>query len=319
MDSVEYRYEDSGVGFDEDNPPPMVVSLNDVTLKSIEDICHFLCESIELRFDLTGIDTHLESRPIVFEISENLRISEYTFWSLVYDSQNGNFELGKKYLNTVINWQKGGELPHCKAQEVVGQHPVYAYIERFVLCSDIAENIKTSQLQSISSFIDYLAVCDLDHEVWHHEYIERVLDFLQNLDRKNFTRLMLLYLDSQFGEYVLNFSRVSESGFLKVAVDHIVARDSGWLLKVRCLRLCANVYGMDHEPVLDILQYCRMRKDVGDENDLKNFSKELDVARRNGEVGRRNVGSTRILDTGFHTYKDGRWVRNENVSFSGSS
>ena len=321
MTKITYQYENPTNNNETDRPPPLIIRLDDFKTDTIEKTCEFLIDSIELRFNLDGINTHLESRPLIFEFGDAFRLNEYTFWRVLYESKNANPQLGRDYLDAVVARQKGDELPHCRYDEVVGQHPTYAFLDKYIFAPRDSHRLSENDLLGIDLFIEYMQVCDIDHEAWHQDYIGNTLDLLRWQDLGRFEKLMLLYLDTQFAEYVLNFQRMSAPGFLKKAIDHAIKKTSGWSLRVECLELCSHVYGVAFEPTCDVLQYCRLYKDLDDDRDLVNFSLPHIRARRqcdaewNDKVGNK-YDPKKPINTGFHILKERGWTRVEDVCFS---
>lgn len=307
MSSIDYRYATSDGTGAPDNPPPLIVAIDLISKATIEELTRFLIGSIDLRFDLDGIETHLGARPISIEVGGSVSISEQLFWTIQIESNSGAPDRALEYLDAAIK-QTTGELPFCTILEIVGQHPIYAYLDLYLARSLIRFPTDPQPLVSIlRGFTRYLRCSDIDHEVPHHRYVDDVLTFLKFNDHDAFVELLLFYLTTQYASDAMSFDHLGAEGILKVAVDHALSRGSGWPLRAHVLELCASVYGSNLELTEDVIAYCRVRRDIGDSHDLINFSGSLSRIRRVHDA--KMVGWKSKIRTGFHEYDGRRWRR----------
>ncbi len=308
----DHYYVPSSDTSDADWPEPLVVSLNALDSATLEDLPSYLCESIVLRHELGDIETHLEARPIVFEVGGITWLSERAVWSLLVELPNGA-DLVVEYVDRLIGFKSREHgLDFYSMLDVVGQDPLYAYFDRFLRTSWLESHTdEESLIKVIDSFGWFLRSCDMDHETFQHDYIGLALQFLKYRDSDRFLDLLVFRLSTgqQTELSPDQYDLLSGNGVLKALLDAFSAIDSGWSLHVDILRHCYKVYGSNAKLTEDVVEHYRERVNLGEENDLRNFQRGLTQIQERRDAIRDQW--QRDLNTGFHRYDKNQkeWIK----------
>src|ERR1043165_4950243 len=112
-----------------------------------------------------------------------------------------------------------------------------------------------------------------------------VLEYLRYTDRARFLDLLLFrFTHGQCSlggdvDYELVSKQLTGKGVLKDIVDGILGANDGWGARIDILILCAAVYGSNFELTADVLQYCRQRIDLDEDDHAINFADDLTLRR----------------------------------------
>ena len=304
MQNIDLSYETTGESIWGEPLSTIVFSVNEISPKSLVNVIEYLIERPTLRTKWPLDDG--PERPGALEVAlrDGSRVSESSMWHLIYDTASGGEELAERYVAALIDSLADDEdLPHCSVMQVVGQHPVYAYMDSHWEELDSGPDEGSRVIQMLTTFLNYLKHCDIDHEPSHRRYVEHALSYLGWQDEKLFLRMLKFWIDTdQRGTENVEFEHISQPGRFKTLVDHVLAtkRDEGWALKVSILELCAVAYGSNMALTEDVLNYCRKKANIGDGYTLINFEKGLLHTRQNRD--RLFLGSLTDFDSGFHRY-----------------
>ena len=136
----------------------------------------YLVDSIGLRYNLEGEDTHLEARPILFEVGGAYRLTERAIWSLIVDQSTGADDVCA-YIDGVITHTGCNEdLGFYSNVRVVGQDALFAYIDRYLDEKREGDMLVPDQFErTVGAFLRFLRKCDMDHEVYQDAYISKLL------------------------------------------------------------------------------------------------------------------------------------------------
>ena len=308
MAGITHFYAPPEAHHDEDFPPPLVVSVEELSSASIEQILDFLCANVALRYDMAGFDSHLGARPIEVEVAQGpLRISERAYWYLLNEGEQGRSDGIQRYLAAVDTFTDDEPLRHCTCLDVVGGVGIYAYLDRYLPFARMMGRKKVPGLSgAIDAFQQFLERCDIDHEAWHFRYVERLLEHLRIYDRDRFMKLFLFYLGTQWRDDILSFEFLSPDHVLKDVVDHYIAENRHHLKK-DVLLACAYVYGSKSKLADDVLVYCKKKTDFDVSQGLSDYhQRQLERVRDTQDATLRHWSDD--IDTGFHRFIDGAWT-----------
>jgi hypothetical protein len=317
----EFHLERMSDASDPDRPEPLVIATSKLYGATFSSLPAFLLEILPVRFDLDGSDTHLGARPIQFDMG-GLRLSERAIWCLLVQLPGAADHVSAYISNLLARPRDRDILDFCTSLDVVGQDPLYAYLDHCVRPYNLTlQGELSDHLQVIESFIAFLRHCDLDHETFQDEYIQMVLSFLYWHDRsprihRGLRDLLHLRLTTgQYTQPMPEYSRyLSSKGLLREIVDMLIATESGKSLRVDVLTLCAVVYGSDTSCRDAVLAYCRNRTELDEAKDLSYFAAELAFLAEQRDAWLKRYAVE--LDTGFHVRHkgSGEWswvVRNK--------
>ena len=289
---------------DPGRPAPLIVRLESLNSAVFRSLPQYLVDSLPLRYNLEGIETHLGARPLSFEVGEQSLFTERAIWALLIEMPDGATHV-VRYVDAVIDrTDSNDDLAFYSHLDVVGQDPLYAYVERYLRRASL-DSLRDLEpcINVTDCFLRFLRRCDMDHETFQNTNIELVLRFLQRCDKKRFLDLLVFRLSTgQHCELSANqYDLLEGDGVLKSVIDGILPIvDSGWPLRVDILRLCYAVYGSDAWLTEDVLAYYRDRVDLGEGRDLTNFQRNLQLIQEQRDsvwkLWQRN------LNTGFHQY-----------------
>ncbi len=301
---------------DPDQPEPLVVEIGNLDAEKLRELPKYLVDTIDLRYNVKGLDTHLEARPIQFELSGGSKISERGIWALILD-QPGGVSSVSRYVDAAIEHRPHGEvLGFYSFLDVVGQDPIYALISRIHPEYLIEEPKSLDEfIQASDCFLRFLRHCDMDHETYQNEYIDIVLGFYMKYDMERMVNLLAFRLTS--GQYTdLRKDKVRfllKNGAFKAVVDKLLDMGcwkNGWNYGDLFV-LCSAVYGRSLELIEEVVQYCSDRENIG-ERQLDRYA-QLDAERLaaySDFLIREKVKYGEGVNTGFHRIKDGdeTWV-----------
>lgn len=289
---------------DPDRPAPLVVRLESLGTVVLRSLPQYLIDSLPLRYNLEGVATHLGARPLSFEVGGESVFTERAIWALLIEMPGGANHV-VKYVDAAINGSDSNDdLALYSHLDVVGQDPLYAYIDRYLRRAWLDSPLDLEPYFNVTDcFLRFLRCCDMEYETFQTENIELVLRFLKRRDKQRFLDLLVFRLSTgQHCRLSANqYDLLEGDGVLKSVIDGILPIvDSGWSLRVDILELCYAVYGSNAALTEDVLAYYRDRVDLGEGHDLKNFQRELQLI----QEWRDSVWKwwQRNLNTGFHRY-----------------
>lgn len=289
---------------DPDRPAPLVVRLESLSTAVLRSLPQYLIDSLPLRYDLEGIETHLDCRPLSFEIGGEFVFTERAIWALLIEMPDGATRV-VEYVDAVIDGlDSNDDLAFYSHLDVVGQDPLYAYFDRYIRREwlDSPRNLKP-YFKVTDCFLRFLRRCDMEHETFQDENIRLALRFLKHRDTERFLDFLVFRLSTgQHYELSANqYNLLEGDGVLKSVIDGILPIvDSGWPLRVDILRLCYAVYGSNARLTEDVLAYYRDMVDLGEGHDLKNFRRNLQLIQEQRDSVWKRL--QRNLNTGFHRY-----------------
>ena len=289
---------------DPDWPAPLVVRLNSLSPATLRSLRGYLIDSLPLRYDLQGVNTHLGARPLSFEVGGEALFTERAIWALLIEMPNGA-DYAVEYVDAVIEGSgSNDDLALYSCLDVVGQDPLYAYIDRHIRRErlDSPRNLEP-YFKVTDCFLRFLQRCDMDHETFQNDNIGPVLRFLNHRDSARFLDLLAFRLTTGQHDQLSpdQFYLLQGDGVLKRVIDRVSSIvDPGWGVRIDILQLCYAVYGSNMELTNDVLAYYRDRVDLGEDHDLKNFQRDLQlIQEQRDSIWKRRQ---RNLNTGFHRY-----------------
>lgn len=308
----EYYLEPSTKRTHQDFPPPMVILLPVFDADTLSALPEYLTSTIAARHDITGIQTGMGARPLIFDAA-GVSLSERTMWALLVEQQ-GSSSWVTSYVDTSIEyarevcWANSDyySLAFCTGTDVVGQEPLYAYIDRWISreigqIADIHEN----ESKVIDAFERFLRSCDMDHETFQNAYIEKTIDYLYSNPDRQADFIVFRMLNGQYDpvqNHIVGCLR-NRKGLLKMVVDRVLeepepAQSLAELVSI----LCAAVYGSKSELTSDVFSYCRQFREFDSEEIAPYFDRRIRRLQTETDqvVGHRSKKA--IFSSGFHQY-----------------
>lgn len=318
---------------DPDFPPPLVIHAPTLDGATIRALANYMLDLVETRYQMEG-EYLLYARPIVLDIGAAQSLNERVIWSLIIEALPDAADFVISYVDKHI--EPHVELQFTNCTDVVGEAALYAFFDSFVdnrprlSYYSAPETCRRDTLRVVDCFIRFLRHCDLDHEVYQHAYIEKVLDYLRmEEDYSRYVELLILRLtsgqvnlDSNFpdvGYYLTQFRASEGEGILKALVDHYLASEGDAALD-QIMKVCALFYGEEEDLVRDVMSYCEKVLQISIAFPPDDWDLKLHRTRRNLELqdiyrDSRSPSSwgwrPPPIRTGFHTYfpETGEWKR----------
>ncbi len=290
---------------DPDHPEPLVVCLGKLDSEKIEKLPAYLIESIALRFNLDGLDTHLQARPLQFELEHGQRISERALWHLLIEQPDG-VRFAAEYVDAAISLgSTDGALGFYSFLDVVGQDPIYAYLGRYFFEAESEPPMDVEgALAMADCFLRFLRHCDMDHETYQDDYIKLALSFLQRHDVDRMIDLLIFRLTTgQHSEPSRDHTDLLLiNGVFRRVIDDLLSTD--FYFYDDLVLLCHCVYGHAEKPTREVLSYCQQRKSINEQPLNKHTQRRAAWIGEFTELRLRDFGNrTHGINTGFHTYK----------------
>lgn len=329
---IRYKYEAPTDQSDPDRPEPLIIQIDDFDAPFVQEVAAYLIANVGLVYNLDGINTHLGGRPVLIELMGSIKVSERAFWMIVLESHPDPITQIEGYVDAHIAHIKKEhdyvELDFCSYLDVVGQEGIYAFLDanNAVLAGwasdEDAKKSREDILRIADCFLRFLKCCDLDHEVYQDEYIQKLLRYLNYKDRNRFLDLLAFRLTSgQHGvgntTYSILAANLDYPGGLRDVIDRLLLlkEDEGSIIEEDdVLNLCAVVYGTRNELIAEVLSYCREKIDIYEGSiEDKLTTKQLKYqSLRDIDINLRSkyaIRANRKVNTGFHEYspKDDKW------------
>ena len=289
-----------------DHPSPLVIEIECLDTEKLTELPSYLIDTVHLRYNIEGLDTHLEARPLQFELRGGKRISERGIWALILDQSDTLLSV-PRYVDAVIDYRSQAEdLGFYSFLDVVGQDPLYALISRVnpeYLTED--PELLNQFIPATDCFLKFLRHCDMGHETYQDDYINIMLDFYMKHDAERMVDLLAFRLTNgqhtELGKGKVRY--LLKRGVFKALVDKLIEMNcwnDGWSYG-NLFVLCSAVYGKANDPIEEVIQYCSALQNLGERSLDRYAQRDSErLALYSDVIVAERVTYGAGVDTGFH-------------------
>jgi len=298
---------------------------------------------------LSHEDRDHEYFAVQVEIDDGYTIPEYLMWANVVQNLANAEELIAGYINKICELTTHKDTAESVAKYGPTElswsdpeHPIgsYALIE-YMDWASARKDFEQKPIGDIyQPFMKFLRHCDLDHETWQDEYIQKALTKFHHMDSaveldnlfellyfRLFNGQSILIAAEKDFRYLYRF--LCYKGGLRRIIDKILSDEVLQADSMDCdeylyLKLCACVYGGDQETTSEVLGYVRrnieehlipcVEQQLTELQDIRAECDEFLAARRPAyEKYKGFPNCPEDLDSGFHRYviAEDRWIRTD--------
>ena len=278
----------------------MVVQLGSLDEATLQALPGYLARSLDIRLGQPGC------RPLLFKIGD-VQLPERAIWTMLC-ALPGADDYVVEYVELALA-KTGNDLPFYTGYDVLGQEPLYAFIDTYIRRETEAEEDRSVAISRVlTAFKRFVQACDMDHEVFQDDYLRVVIRSLYR-DKKTEADFMVLRLTTgqhtDPDDYVLR--RMRSGAMLKPVVDRMLLIPEISNFVCGAIRdVLLRVYGSDTYAIEQAWRYCSNRAiEVFPEFTVPRY------AERHRLIGDSHKRS-KYCNTGFHVYdvnsESWRWV-----------